>query len=164
MNMPKRSHWFSIVALALLCALRPARAKDDELYVRIVQIKGTGSRGDKKAEMDKALEPLRAHLEKASQHSRYSMLGKPSTRRGASGKAIAFELENRLTAEATPTAAADKRIDLTVKVSRHDGRKDELVFETKLDVKDGATAVPIIEKALEGGALILAITASRDSL
>ncbi len=164
--MPLISRRLAVLTLAALCLLGPVQAGEDELYVRIVQVKGTGSRGDKKAQLDKGLEPLRAHLEQASQHERYSMLGKPATKKGPGGKAISFDLENKLSAEATPTAAADKRIKLVVKVNKREAKKgeDSLVFETTLEMKDGATAVPLIEKALEGGALILAITASRDSL
>ncbi len=163
--MGLRSRLVSIFALAVLVALGPVQAGDDELFVRIVQVKGTGTREQgKKAEIDKPLEPLRAHLEKASNHSRYSMLGKSSTKKGPAGQPIAFELENKLRAEATPSPGADKKVNLGLKVNRRDGKKDELVFETKLEMRDGATGMPLIENVLDGGALILAITASRDPL
>jgi hypothetical protein len=155
----------AVFVCALMALLGPVRAADNELYVRIVQVKGAGTRtGDKKAEMEKALEPLRAHLEQASKHSKYTIVGKSTVKKGAPGKPISFELENKLHAEATPSVAAEKKIKLVLQVNKKDGKKDELVFETTLEMKDAATAVPVIEKALEGGDLLLAITASRDSL
>lgn len=161
-----RSRLLTAFAFALLCVLGPVQAGDNELYVRIVQVKATGTRARaKKAEMDKALEPFRAHLEQVSDHAHYSMLGKSATKKGVAGKAISFDLENKLRAEATPSTGAEKKVNLALKVSKRDAKKDDdLVFETTLEMKDGATAVPLIEKAIEGGALILAITASRESL
>jgi hypothetical protein len=143
----------------------PVRAGESELFVRIVQVRGTGSRGDKKAEVDKSLEPLRAHLEQASKHAKYAILGKSTAKKGTAGKAICFDLEHNLRAEATPTAAAEKKIKIVLKVNRRAEKKeDELVFETSFEMKDGATAVHQIDKVAAGADLLLAITASRDSL
>jgi hypothetical protein len=160
----QHSRLLAVFAFAVMALLGPVQAGDVELYVRIVQVKGTGARGDKKAEMDKDLEPFRAHLEKASTHAKYTMLGKSASKKGPAGKAIAFELENKLRADATPSAAGEKKIKLVLQVNKKDGKKDELVFETTLEMKDGATVVPRIEKALGADDLLLAITASRDPL
>lgn len=156
-----------ILGLSLLAglALTPAGAGEAEVYVRVVQVMGSGARGDKRAEMDKSLEPFRAHLEQASKHAHYTLLGKSVTRKGTFGSAVAFELENHLKAAATATPADEKKIKLVLQVNKkREHKEDEMVFETKLEMKDGATAVPLIEKALEEGDLLLAVTASRESL
>ncbi len=158
-----------LALVSLLVALAPVQAGENDVYVRIVQVKATGKRDEskhEKAEMDKALEPLRAHLE-PTKHAKYTLLGKGGiVKKGAWDKALAFDLENHLGADATPSQAAEKKIKLVLKVNKHDekNKKDELVFETTIEMKDAATAVQQIEKGLEGGDLLLAVTASRDSL
>ena len=154
----------AVLALALSCVLAPVDAGDNDVYVRIVQVKATGERKDKRAEMDKALEPFRAHLEEASKHAKYTLLGKSVAKKGAFGSAVSFDLENHYQAVATPTVAAEKHIKLVLKVNKHEEKKDELVFEATLDMKDAATAIQQIDKALEGADLLLAVTASRESL
>jgi len=156
----------ALVALALGLVLAPVDAGENDVYVRIVQVKGTGKRTRDHGELDKALEPLRAHLEEASKHLRYALLGRSVAKKGTFGNAVRFDLENHFRAVATPTPAADKHMKLVLKVNKHDleGKKEELVFEATLDMKDGATAIQQIEKALDGADLLLAVTASRDSL
>lgn len=163
--MTLRSRLLAAVCCAVALALAPVQAGENELYVRVVQVKATGSRADDaKATVEKSLEPLRAHLEQASKHAHYGLLGKSTTKKNAPGKAITFDLENKLRAEATPSTLGDKKLKLELKVTKRGASKDELVFETTLEMKDGATAVPVLEKAIEGADLLLAITASRDPL
>jgi hypothetical protein len=156
---------FALALLLLGLAWAPAGAGENEVFVRVVQVVGSGARGEKRAEMDKSLEPLRAHLEQASKHAHYALVGKSVAKKGTFGGAVVFELENHLKAAATATPAAEKKIKLVLQVTKQRERKeDEMVLETKLEMKDGATAVPLIEKALGEGDLLLAVTASRDSL
>jgi hypothetical protein len=153
-----------ILALALSSLLAPVDAGDNDVYVRIVQVKATGERKDTHAEMDKALEPFRQHLEEASKHAKYSLLGKSVVKKGSFGSAVGFDLENHYKAVATPSVGTEKHIKLVLKVNKHEEKKEELVFEATLDMKDAATAIQQIDKALEGADLLLAVTASRDSL
>ena len=154
----------AVLALALSCVLAPVDAGDNDVYVRIVQVKATGERKDKHADMDKALEPFREHLEQASKHAKYTLLGKSVAKKGAFGSPVTFDLESHLKAVATPTVGAEKHITLVLKVNKHEEKKEELVSEVTLDMKDAATAIQQIDKALEGADLLLAVTASRDSL
>ncbi len=151
-------------AFALSCVLAPVDAGDNDVYVRIVQVKATGERKEKHAEMDKALEPFREHLEEATKHAKYTLLGKSVAKKGAFGSPVGFDLENHYKAVATPSVGTEKHIKLVLKVNKHEEKKDELVFEATLDMKDAATAIQQIDKALEGADLLLAVTASRDSL
>lgn len=161
--MRKRSP-IALLGVLLGLAFAPVKAGENEVYVRVVQVRGSGTRGEKRAEMDKSLEPFRAHLEEASKHARYVLLGKSVVKRGPYGNAIEFELEKGFRAHATASQAAEKHLKLLLQVDKREGKHDEMVFKATLDMKDGATAVQQIEKALEGADLLLAVTASRDPL
>lgn len=172
MSAGARSRALVAGALAawLACALSPqARAGDDDLNVRIVQIKGTGTRAKgKQAEIDKDLEPLRKHLEQTS-YSKYQLLDK-ATKKGPPAKVIAFELQNKYKAEATVSRDKEKKggfsvtLRVTKTVKKDKEETEEEVSKSTWFLADGATALSVIGKGAGADDLIIAITASKDAL
>lgn len=158
------------VALATALGLAPVTAADKVLHVRIVQVKASGSRtSDKPADLDKDLEPLRAHLERETRYAKLEFLAK-AVQKGPAGTALAFELKGGFKATATATLEGE-RIQLVLLVTKpatKAGEKgeqavtEEKVFETTTSLKDTATSVQSIAGGVPGGDLLLAVTASKD--
>jgi hypothetical protein len=160
----------ALVALVLVALAIPAPARvlagDESVHVRVVQIKAVGKReAGKPIELDKDLEPLRAHLETSLEKKARASLIKKETHTGAPGKTLVFELENHHHADAIASFVED-RIEVALTISKRDlkTKKDDLLFTTTVRLKDGATLIQSIVNGAETGDLVLAITASRDSL
>jgi hypothetical protein len=159
-----------LVACAVLLAplLAPAVAADREVHVRVVQIKASGSRAPgKSAELDRDLEPLRAHLEQLPVNfARFEYLAK-AEKHAPVKTALAFQLQGRYRAQATSSYLDDGRIQLVLLVTKllaDPAQKPEKVFETTTSLKESATTVQAIAGGVEGGDLLLAVTVSKDAL